>query len=312
MVTLWSSFLTFLIVLLCLFFGLLVYFKNRKRIDHQYFFILSLFTAIFVGSAYLSEFFPKTHPFLAIILSRITYASVIWWAMFLSLFSIVFPEGRKLSLKLILPLFFFGIFTSILVLCTPFIIERIKLQPWGFDVVYGKLFYPFFLPTTFLLFIPFPLVLLKKYKKLESVQKIQLKYFFTGLGIFCSLLIFFNVILPFIIGTQQYYFLGNYSAIFFLGFTAYSIVARHLFGIEVILTEIFVGLIGLLLVVQIFTTPTILWKVINGIIFILFCFFSYLLIRSVLREIKIREEVERVSRMKSEFIAIASHQLRTF
>jgi signal transduction histidine kinase len=96
-----------------------------------------------------------------------------------------------------------------------------------------------------------------------------------------------------------------------LGFTAYSIVPHHLFGVEVILTQILVGLIGLLLIVQIFTTQTILWKFINVFLFIIFCIFGYLLIRSVLREIKMREEIERVSQMKSEFIAIASHQLRT-
>jgi signal transduction histidine kinase len=43
----------------------------------------------------------------------------------------------------------------------------------------------------------------------------------------------------------------------------------------------------------------------------LFCIFGYLLIRGVLREIKLREEVERISQAKSEFISIASHQLRT-
>jgi signal transduction histidine kinase len=310
MVTLWGSILAFIIVLACLFLGFLVYLKNKRRDDHRYFFLLSLFSALFIGSAYLSEFFPYSHPFLALFLSKITYASVIWWVIFLSLFSIVFPEGRKLPSKFTLPLFFGAIFIDILILFTPFIIEGIKLQPWGFDVIYGKLFYPLFLPTTFALFFPFPISILK-YKKLAPVQKNQVKYLLVGLIVFCGFLIFFNVILPAIIGSQQYYFLGNYSAIIFLGFTAYSIIAHRLFGIEVILTEILVGLIGLLLIVQIFTAQTILWRSINGLIFFLFCVFGYLLIRGVLREIKLREEVERISQAKSEFISIASHQLRT-
>jgi signal transduction histidine kinase len=54
-----------------------------------------------------------------------------------------------------------------------------------------------------------------------------------------------------------------------------------------------------------------LWRIINGIIFALFCVFGYLLIRGVFREIKRREEVEKISKAKTEFLSIASHQLRT-
>jgi signal transduction histidine kinase len=63
--------------------------------------------------------------------------------------------------------------------------------------------------------------------------------------------------------------------------------------------------------VQIFTAPTTLWRIVNGGIFVLFCIFGYLLIRGVFREIRRREEVEKISQAKSEFISITSHQLRT-
>jgi signal transduction histidine kinase len=311
MVSLWQSLVVCIIDLLSLIFGFLVYFKNRKRSDNQYFFLLCLSTATFISSAYLSEFFPATKPFLALFLARVTYTAVIWWSIFLFLFSLTFPEGKQVNKTVTRLLFFVGFLFSLLIIFTPFFVKGIKLQPWGFDTVYGRLFTPLFGSFFIVFLISFILNAFKKYKKATPSQKLQLRYFFLGLIIFCGLLTFFNAVLPFIIKTEQYYFLGNYSAIIFLGFTAYSIIAHRLFGIEVILTEILVGLIGLLLIVQIFTAQTILWRFINGLIFLLFCVFGYLLIRGVLREIKLRETVEKISQAKSEFISIASHQLRT-
>ena len=77
------------------------------------------------------------------------------------------------------------------------------------------------------------------------------------------------------------------------------------------MTELLIGAIGLVLLIQFFTTQNIVWRIINGIIFVLFTIFSYLLIRATYREIKKREELERISKAKSEFISITSHQLRT-
>ena len=119
------------------------------------------------------------------------------------------------------------------------------------------------------------------------------------------------MILPTITGTNEYAKYGSYFTLLYIIPLAIGITRYHLFGIEVILTEILVGVIGILLLIQIFVAPTIFWKIINGIIFLLFCIFGYLLIRGVFREIRRREELERISRAKTEFISITSHQLRT-
>jgi signal transduction histidine kinase len=109
-----------------------------------------------------------------------------------------------------------------------------------------------------------------------------------------------------------------FATVFFVLILTLAITRYHLFGIEVILTEILVGAIGLLLVIQIFSAPTILWRIINGTIFALFCIFGYLLIKSVFeterlaaRERALREEAERLSAAKDQFILSIQHHLRT-
>ena len=78
------------------------------------------------------------------------------------------------------------------------------------------------------------------------------------------------------------------------------------------MTTIFVVLIGILLGLDaLIFTPQVYLQLFKGLILAIFLYFGYLLVKSVLREIKQREEIEKLSKAKSEFISIASHQLRT-
>jgi len=291
-------------------FGILVLRKNRKDPKHQLFFLMTIFALGWITFAYLSDL-----PFLfnySILLNRIIYFFLPLFFVSAYFFSIYFPKKEKFPrvLGLLNKLYLIlGISIAILSLFTPLIIKGTKKTEWGTDLILGSLF-PLFYIFGFTWIIPI-ILLIKKFFYLSHIEKLQMKYFLIGFVTFFLLNIIFNAILPQIRGTYEYYWFGNLSIIFFLGFTGYAIIAKHLFGIEVILTEILVGVIGILLVVQIFTAPTVLWRIVNGGIFVLFCIFGYLLIRGVFREIRRREELERISRAKTEFISITSHQLRT-
>jgi signal transduction histidine kinase len=84
--------------------------------------------------------------------------------------------------------------------------------------------------------------------------------------------------------------------------------------------------------IQIFTASTFLWKIVNGIIFVLFCIFGYLLIKGVYKEIerkkkaeaiakrerelriraeKLAKEAQRLAEAKDQFILSIQHHLRT-
>jgi signal transduction histidine kinase len=291
-------------------FGILVLRKNFKNHQNQLFFLMTTFALGWITFAYLSDI-PSLFQF-SLFLNRAIYFCISLFVTTTYFFSIYFPREVKLKFfsNLINRLYFiFGIVIAFLSLFTPLLVKEIKRTAWGTDVMFGPLL-PFFAILGFSWSIPL-YFLFRKFFTLSQNEKLQIKYLLIGLSIFFLANIIFNAILPQVRGTFEYYWFGNLSIIFFIGFTGYAIVAHRLFGIEVILTEILVGLIGLLLIVQIFTAQTVLWRFINGLIFFLFCIFGYLLIRGVLREIKLREAVERISQAKSEFISIASHQLRT-
>jgi len=184
-----------------------------------------------------------------------------------------------------------------------------KVYLGGFEGETGPLFIPFWIYILSLLIL-IVYTLISGYRKFVGIKKLQISYVIIGVILYIGTVSIVSFILP-LFGIEKFTPLDSPSSLFLLFFTALAITRYHLFGIEVILTEILVGVIGILLLVQIFVAPSTLWKIVNGGIFVLFCIFGYLLIRGVFREIRRREELERISRAKTEFISITSHQLRT-
>ena len=176
-------------------------------------------------------------------------------------------------------------------------------------------------------------VFIKNYFSAHLENKRKIQYFIVGLILWIIINLLFNVYFPFFKNTFKYAYFGNYSIIILFFFTALAIVKQNLFGIRVIITQIFVALIAILLAVDalVFTSQLTL-QIIKGIILVIFLYFGYLLIKSVSQERKRREELEkltsqlqvahnklsaayeklqRLDQAKSEFVSIASHQLRT-
>jgi len=114
-----------------------------------------------------------------------------------------------------------------------------------------------------------------------------------------------------------------FNALFPLLF-AYSSVRHHLFNAKVIGSELLVTFMLAILFVEIMLAETTFEYVFRTAFFLIMTGFSYLLIRSVYKEIENREKGERLARylananarlreldkQKTEFVSIASHQLR--
>lgn len=287
-----------------------VYFSNPKKKNNQLFSLLTFSILAWVNAGYLLTF--SESPTLALFWARFAPAAVFVFLIILYFFSVHFPrEGKRYPFldKITLAL---GISLSFLTLFTNLIIKKVEFTKWGVNPIFtssGKyIFYGIVIFLTSLAVFQ----IFRKSLKLSIKEKLKAQYFLIGFFIFILLNIIFNVALPLWRGTIQYWQFGNYSAIFLLGFTAYAIVKRELFGMKVVLTTLFVTLIAILLALDTFVfTAQLNLQILKGAILIIFLYFGYLMIKSVLAEIERREEVEKLSRAKSEFISIASHQLRT-
>ncbi|MCX6764182.1 MAG: ATP-binding protein [Candidatus Nealsonbacteria bacterium] len=300
--------LVFLITFLGGWLAFWVYFFNPKEKMNQWFFLMTIFLLLWAIFAYFGA---SSQVSISIILYRLNWGVIPLAALATYFFVVYFPKEEKrypFLEKIIIIVTLFFCFISFF---TDLIIKDVNSKEWGNEVVFGKLGDTFSIVSAILLIILLG-QLLKKYFKLSRADKIKVEYFLIG-GFLCFLFnLIFNIIFPIIFKTIQYQHLGDFSAIFILVFTAYAIVKQELFGIKVIITSIFIGLIAILLSVDtlVFTDNLIL-QLFKGLAVFIFLYLGLALIKSVKREIEQRKEIEKLSSAKSEFIAIASHQLRT-
>jgi len=133
---------------------------------------------------------------------------------------------------------------------------------------------------------------------------------FSAVGYFSMfiLLIFTQFIAVAVFKNTSFIKFGPVFTLPFLLLTTYAIFKHNLFNIRVIATEVFTLVIILIFSVNIFLSGSVGELALNILLFILVTIFGLLLIRGTLREIT---ELERLSKAKSDFVSIVSHQLRT-
>ena len=112
--------------------------------------------------------------------------------------------------------------------------------------------------------------------------------------------------------------------ILYVFFVTYSILKYQLFNIKSLATELFTIAISLVLFTRIFFADNLTEKLVNVIVLVAVFVFGVLIVRSVMREVKTREEKENLAKdlerandrlkeldqMKSEFLSLATHQIR--
>jgi len=311
-----TGILILIVILINLSIGFLVFLKDRKVLANRIFLVITSVAVIWALGPFLASELKQIY--LGLLGARIAFLGASLLAPALLIFSLIFPkEFGYISLKKYLIILSPPLFFALISLFTPLIVKSVELKPWGYNPVYGS-FYLFF-ALYFLIYICLIIFnFVKQYLESSGIQKIRFKYLALGLFICILVGLVTNLIFPAVTGLSKFSNLGPVSLIFFTIFTGYAIVAKRLFEIRVVLVQLLVGVIAVLLLFQVLSSETLLEYIWKGALLITFLIFGWLLIKSVLSEIKHREElqkayteVERLSKTKSEFISIASHQLRT-
>jgi len=277
-----------------------VYFADRKNRINQTFALVTTFYSFWVLFDYLCYFIQSDQS--ALFFRRVTLSSVAAATISGYFFTAYFPYKEKiwvLSKKVSKAIAGLGIF---LILISPFTDLLVKSVRRSDDIrfwVGGRFAFLFW---GFIIFssISFLYVFYVKYFKLLGQERLKVQYCFIGGTIFIITNLVFNVIYPVLFKSYKYYFLGDYVGVSWVLFTTYAVVRRQLFDIKVVLTDLLVGIMGVTLLVFPFVMPTNFLRALAGIVFLLFCFFGYYLIKAVREEGKRRMEAEGVAQEEAE------------
>ncbi|MAZ40949.1 hypothetical protein CL654_02435 [bacterium] len=166
--------------------------------------------------------------------------------------------------------------------------------------------------------------LTKKYFTASGNVKNQLKFIVTGTGISIVLGLLTNLVLP-AFGVQGNDWMGPVGTLIFVSFIAYAIIRHKLWDFKIVALQFFIALMVVILLLQIFVAEGPVETALKTAIFLVVSGFSFYLVRGLLKEVDLREEMEQLAiklqtankRLeqidieKSDFVSITSHQLRT-
>lgn len=225
-------------------------------------------------------------------------------------------------------LLFFILIIPVIIL-TPTNYNLIKFDSESCNAIENRLFLNYFLLflgsisiTGIIFFTASKIRLAKKQKDFILERKI----IYAFLGIFLFLIAYFTTayIASFLdnFELEQY---GLFGMVIFMAFLAYLIVRYKAFNIKLIATQALVVALIILIGSQFFFIQNNTNKILTGITLAISLVFGYMLVKSVKVEVQRKEELQTLSdqlaianeklrqldKAKSEFISIASHQLRT-
>ncbi len=303
--------------------GFIVFFSRKKSATSVLFLLLTISISLWSLVNFLS--YQNADPATVAVLVRLVMFFAVPIGTLFLFFTYTFPHDKfAVRKEYAAVLISYSIFVMIATL-TPLIFSQVNVST-------GSAPEPVIAPGI-LMFIIIPVlaillgILLLAKRTLQSPPdtKKQYRLFSAGASIMFGLILIFNFLLPSFFNNSRFI---PFSAIFtlpFVAFTAYAIFKHHLLNLKIITTEVLTFLLVLATAAEIILSSNLPEIIFRFSIVLLVLGVGISLIRSVRKEVEQRELLERLTaqlenangklkaldQARSEFITIASHQLRT-
>lgn len=303
--------------------GYAVFYNNPKSVTNRYFFYFCLVAIVWTVVNYLSYQFQSQSLVIWLLRFEIFLACWLVTSLFYLLYVVPNEERSRRGKDkwLVVATSAISLFTL-----TPYVFVRVlefsqgrvsKVQNGPGIAIFGLFVLSVISYSLFRLVV--------RIIRPTDVVKKQLKPFLVGMLIMFGLLVVFNFIFPAFLDNPRFVPMGGVFIFPFIVSASYAIIRRKLLNVKILSTEILVFVLGIATFIEVIVSNTLTIVIFRSSVFILVLGVGILLIRSVINEVKQREQLqllteelkeaniklETLDKARAEFISIASHQLRT-
>ncbi len=303
--------------------GAQIFFRRPNDLIIRLFTVLMLVTAGWILSLYY--FYLLIDSVSLVIVGRVNYAFAELIVYFAFLFACYFPERNgTLSRRANYALIALTAVVVVLTSCTDLVDENEVVRGVDRATMYGPLF-PVFIAYYVGLAGASVAVLIHKIRMAQGRVRTNLTMFLLAWGGAALFGAVTNIFIPLVTKYSNSQHLGPLAAAFFAFVVGYAVIKFEMMNTTLIATELFMFALCLLFVVNLSLAISPIASVVDSFILLIGIAFGTALIRSVRKEVAESDQLRaladklelsnrslrNLSEAKSEFISIASHQLRT-
>ncbi|MBC7982171.1 hypothetical protein H7X65_03785, partial [Candidatus Parcubacteria bacterium] len=293
-------------------------------------YFLGFIFSIFIWIVTTALFYVSEGEIMNIVI-RTVYFAPAFIPMFMILFTKTFPglqldySKRQLFIFLSFPFLF-----AVLTLIPDIVIKGAFIDSGGIrNIVFGPL-YPLYFIYLSIYFIIVTYLMIKKYLYVSGRERNQIEIIFLSLILGSIAGIYNSLIMP-TFGSFGLFWAGSFYTGYLVLAVFYGIIRYGLFDVKLVAAEFLTLSTWVIMFAKIFYDKTAIDRVIDSVILVLIIASGILIIRAVMKEIYLREkddvlvnnitglnkklektniELKALDQKKSEFMSLATHQLR--